>query len=93
MGKRLPLLNDESAQDVEILRGQTDFLTANLHDPSLEIDTQFRSFDLRERLRRRSDRRRVDTRLGTKRRFLLLLGAFRADANSSNNTSVKSKGE
>ncbi len=29
MGKRLPLLNDESAQDVEIFRGQTDSLTVN----------------------------------------------------------------
>jgi len=93
MGKRLPLLNDESAQDVEIFRGQTDSLTANVHDPSLEIDAQFRGFDLWKRFRRRSDRRRVDTRLGTKGRFLLLLATFRSDANLSNKTSVKSKGQ
>src|SRR6266436_2725734 len=52
MRKRLPLLNDESAQDVEFLGSQVNSLATNVHDSSLEIDTQFRSLDLWKRLLR-----------------------------------------
>ncbi len=52
MRKRLPLLNDESAQDVEFLGSQVNSLATNVHDSSLEIDTQFRSLDLGKRLLR-----------------------------------------
>src|SRR5229473_3575350 len=53
MRERLPLLNDESAQDVEFFGSQVNSLTTNVHDSSLEIDTQFRTLDLRKRLLRR----------------------------------------
>jgi hypothetical protein len=48
MGKRLPLLKDERAQDVEFFGSQMNSLTPNLHDSSLEINTQFRGLDLRD---------------------------------------------
>src|SRR5258708_17377710 len=53
MRKRLPLLNHESAQDVEFFRSQVNSLTTNVHDSSLEIHPQFRTVDLRKRLPRR----------------------------------------
>src|SRR5258708_20545225 len=52
MRKRLALLDDQSAQDVEFFGSQVNSLTANVHYSSLEIDTQFRSLDLRNRLLR-----------------------------------------
>jgi hypothetical protein len=60
MRKRLPLLNDESAQDVEFFGSQVNSLAPNVHDSSLEIDTQFVSLDLRKQLLRRKPLERRD---------------------------------
>src|ERR1700724_824586 len=49
MGKRLSFVNYESAQDVKFFGSQVDSLTTNVHDSSLEIDTQFRGIDFRKR--------------------------------------------
>src|SRR6266481_2985252 len=52
MRKRLPMLKDESAQEVEFFGSQVNSLTTDVHDSSLEIDTQFRRLDLWKRLLR-----------------------------------------
>lgn len=50
MGKPLPLLNHENAEDVEFFGRQVDSRTANLRHSFFEIDIQIRKFDFWERL-------------------------------------------